>query len=126
MEATYSSVEASAPAQLVPPALPQRQANPGLRVPKVVSGALTKLCLTRNPAAARTHNLVSEYGDIYRNISIGANIDGFEVYCCIGVVLWVEIRKKYCWCCVGGPKLLRYILYSFCWPILESLYTKLL
>ena len=55
--------------------------------------------------------LTSEYGDIYHNILIGANIDGFEAYRCVGVVLWVEIRKKYCWCCVGGPKLLRDILY---------------
>ena len=29
----------------------------------------------------------AEYGDIYRNISIGANIDGFEAYRCVGVGL---------------------------------------
>ena len=55
--------------------------------------------------------LTAKYGNIYCNISIGANIDGFEAYRCVGVVLWVEIRKKYRWCCVGGPKLLRDILY---------------
>ena len=55
----------------------------------------------------------AEYGDIYCNISIGANIDGFEVYLCVGDVLWVENRKKYCWCCVGGPKLLRDICIDF-------------
>ena len=58
-----------------------------------------------------TSTYEAEYGDIYRNILIGANIDGFEAYRCVGVVLWVEIRKKYRWCCVGGPKLLRDILY---------------
>ena len=57
------------------------------------------------------HTPQSEYGNIYRNILIGANIDGFEAYHCVSVVLWVEIRKKYHWCCVGGPKLLRDILY---------------
>ena len=53
----------------------------------------------------------AEYGNIYCNILLGANIDCFEAYRCVGVVLWVEIRKKYRWCCVGGPKLLRDILY---------------
>ena len=31
--------------------------------------------------------LYSLYGDIYRNISIGDNIDGVEAYRCVGVVL---------------------------------------
>ena len=29
----------------------------------------------------------SEYDNIYRNISIGANIDSFEAYRCVGVVM---------------------------------------
>ena len=36
----------------------------------------------------------AEYGDIYPNILIGANIVGFNVRCCIGVTLWGEIGKE--------------------------------
>ena len=34
------------------------------------------------------------YGDIYCDIVFGANIGGFEAYCCIGVTLWGEIWNK--------------------------------
>ena len=32
--------------------------------------------------------LVSEGSDIYRDITFGVNIEGFEAYRCIGVTLW--------------------------------------
>ena len=54
-----------------------------------------------------------EYGDIYRDISIGVNIEGFQAYCCIGVTLWGKFGTKYCWCCIGSSKLIEIFFVDF-------------
>ena len=52
-----------------------------------------KPCLYGQFWAVKTP-LGPEHDDIYCDIVFGANIGGFEAYCCIGVTLWGEIWNK--------------------------------
>ena len=48
----------------------------------------------------------SENGDIYHNISIAPNIEGFQAYHCIIVVYRREVLTIYPCCCIGVISLL--------------------
>ena len=56
---------------------------------------------------------VAEYGDIYRDISIGVNIEGFQAYVVMVSHCGGKFGTKYRWCCIGSSKLFEIFCIDF-------------
>ena len=54
--------------------------------------------------------LSPEVGDIYHNISMVANIEGFLAYCCIYVVYGQPLSEVSRWCCVDDKNFIPIIV----------------